>query len=282
MKFDAIKKRGDQWVRIRPALQVYSDSAVLTQQAVEDAWWLSDITEEGVKLQSRDTQHFRRLGLDHIHHYMDDPDPNSGGTTGILVLNVQLLLFEGNLLAEPVLRPGVPLEKFVPARSHETLYSTAARAASAQALAERRKEYAWNEGVPDAQNAFRALEPAFKGLETDLAARGTPVPIRIVPGGPWAFLMAACGWFVTCTWQRNAANVIEDALLTFRKYDHPPRWPNITSFEQARQLGVDQYRWGLVNLDEGRWIENGAPDRSYTTDELAAKVLTELLERANN
>jgi len=282
MKYEAIKKRGGQWVRIRPALQVYNDSAVLVQQAIEDAWWLSDISEDGVKLQSRDTQHFRRLGLDHIHHYMDDPDANSGGTTGIVVLNVQLLLFEGNLLAEPVLRPGVPLEKFVPARSRETLYTTAARAAAAQALANRRKEYAWNEGVRDAQNAFRTLAPAFSALEADLTNRGTPVPIRIVPGGPWAFLMVACGWFVTCTWQQNASNVIEDALLTFQKFDHAPPWPNIMSFEKAHQLTVDQYRWDLVKLDEARWVVNRNPDKSYTTEELAAKVLTELLDRPNN
>ena len=48
MKYDAIKKRGEQWVRIRPALQVYNDSGVLTD-TVEDAWFLTEITEDSVR-----------------------------------------------------------------------------------------------------------------------------------------------------------------------------------------------------------------------------------------
>jgi hypothetical protein len=283
MKYDSIKKKGEQWVRIRPALQVYNDSAVLKEPAVEDDWWLSDISEDGVKLTNRATQHVRYLGLDHVHHYMDDPNPYTGGVTGILVLNVQLLMFEGVLHAEPILRPGQPLEKFVPARSRETLFSTAARAAAFSALTKKRKEYAWSvSGVQAAQAAFRDLEPAFKALSAELAARDTPVPIRTFPGGNWAFLMNACGWWVSCTWDQRASNVIEDGLLNFRKYDNAPQWPNLRSYERATQITVDQYRWDLVSLDEARWVAQGNAEKSYTTTQLAERVLTALLERPND
>jgi len=91
MKYDAIKKRGEQWVKIRPALQVYSDSGELTD-TLEDAWFLTVITEDSVRLQSRGMQHSKVIGLDHIHNFMEDPEgQRTMGTTGTHVMNVQLV-----------------------------------------------------------------------------------------------------------------------------------------------------------------------------------------------
>jgi len=279
VKFDAIKKRGEQWVRIRPALQIYSDSAVLVQPAVEDAWYLSNVSEDGVTLRSRDTQHSRRLGLDHVHHYMEDPEPNAIQTTGIVVLNVQLLIFENQLIVEPSPAPGQPLRTFAPARTRATLFSVATKAAAERALDRRRKEYAWNEGVREAQQAFDDFAPMLRSLESALSANSTPVPLQIRPSGKHSFLLGACGWFETWDWQQQAANHIEGAFLTIRKFDGPPRLPGTVTLREPRQLTVRQYRWDLVALDSARWVPNGRDDVSYTSEDLVTRELTELIER---
>ena len=73
MKYEAIKKYANRYVKIRPALQRYDDSATL-EATLEDAWWLTEVTPEGARLKNQATDHSRALGLDHINHYMEDPD----------------------------------------------------------------------------------------------------------------------------------------------------------------------------------------------------------------
>jgi len=228
MKYDAIKKRGEQWVKIRPALQVYNDSGVLTD-TVEDAWFLTEITEDSVRLQSRDTQHSKVIGLDHIHNYMEDPEgQRTMGTTGTLVMNVQLLLHEGALLAEPVAPPGNALKAFVRARPRATLMAAASRMRAQGELERARKEYAWSmAGVRASDQAFAEFPKAFEALRDELRDAGQPIDIVIKGASINAFLLGAAGWWVSFQWLRAAANCLDDSRLTVIRWNGHPQWPGM-------------------------------------------------------
>jgi hypothetical protein len=282
MRYEAIKKRAGQWVRIRPALQVYDDSAIL-RDTVEDAWQVEDITESTLTLQTRDHQYRRTLGLDHVHNYMADPEgERTLGTTGMLVLNVQLLVFESMLLTEPVAPPGSPLKVFVPARPRTSLLNAAARMRAAEQLEKARKEFAWSEaGVRAANAAFNELPAAIENLRKELAAGDQPVPVelrRIYEGGQ---LLKAAGWWVTLYWRRQYANTLDDAWLCIEQLDGPPKLPNLMVFEEPRRVRSDRYSFGLAAIGEPRWMAKDDPTRSYTTVGLAQEILTRLFETPN-
>lgn len=282
MKYDAIKKRGEQWVKIRPALQVYNDSGVLTG-TVEDAWFLSEITEDSLRLQSRDTQHSKVIGLDHIHSYMEDPEgQRTMGTTGTLVMNVQLLLHEGVLLAEPVAPPGNVLKAFVRARPRATLMAAASRMRAQAELDRARKEYAWSmAGVQASDQAFAELPRVFEALREELDAAGQPIDL-VVKGVSWnAFLLGVAGWWVSFHWQRTAANCIQDSVLKVIRWDDHPQWPGYTVWPPGDKVRTDKYTFGLAALNQPRWLSASNPELSYTSKDLAQEVLTKLFESPN-
>jgi len=282
MRYESIKKRGEQWVKIRPALQIYNDSGVLVD-TVEDAWFLTEISEAGVRLQSRDTQHSKVIGLDHIHNYLEDPEgQRTAGTAGTLVMNVQLLLHEGMLLAEPVAPPGSALKAFVRARPRATLMMAASRMRAAAELERARKEYAWSSaGVQASDAAFSDIAKAIETLREELSKAGQPVDLVVKPGGQNAFLLGAAGWWVSFDWQRMAGNCIEGSYLIVTQWNGHPRWPGWTVWELGSRVGTKKYSFGLAALDQPRWISDTKPELSYTSEDLAQEVLTKLIERPN-
>jgi hypothetical protein len=279
MKYDAIKKRGEQWVKIRPALQVYNDSGVLTE-TVEDAWFLTAITDDSLTLRSRDTAHTKVIGLDHIHNYMEDPEgERTGGTTGTLVMNVQLLLHEGVLLVEPVAPPGNALKAFVRARPRATLMAAASRMRAQAELEQARKAYAWSmEGVQSADAAFAEIPRAIESLSDELRAAGQPIDLVVKPSHGRAFLLGAAGWWVSFNWERMAANCIEDSRLTVIQWDGHPQWPGYMVPEPGRMVGRDRYTFGLAALNQPRWLAEASAVQSYTTTDLVQEVLTRLFK----
>lgn len=284
MRHEAIKKRSDQWVRIRPALQIYDHSAVL-QETVEDAWLISDITDTSLKVTSRDTELSKVVGLDHIHHYMEDPEGHrSLETVGTLVMNVQLLLYQGSLHTEPVAPPGSALKAFVPAKPRASLLDAAAKMRAREELERAQKAFAWSaQGVSSAKTAFTDFAAAFEQLGEQLRSAGHPIDdlkVRTAYGN--AILLRAAGWWLLLLWQGHASNCIEEARLVVRQYDGPPpEWPNIMVINKPHEVWRQTYRYGLVALEVPRWFAESKPEPSFTTSDLAQELLTKLFERPN-
>ncbi len=281
MRHEAIKKNSGQWVKIRPALQVYDRSAVL-RETVEDAWLISDITADSLTIGSRDTGHKRTVGLDHVHNYMADPQGlQTLGTTGTLVLNVQLLLYEGDLFAEPVAPPGTPLKAFVPAKPPENLISAAARMRAEAELDEARRAFAWStDGVAASDNAFSDFREAFSTLDRQLTEAGHPVKMTLKQSGR-LILLGAVGWWVTIYWERAYANCLDESRLQITKWDGHPPYPGLILWENPNRVSSQEYTFGLAALNQPRWLLPRDPSVSFTTLDLAQKVLTGLLEKRN-
>ncbi len=282
MRYESIKKHGEKWVRIRPALQVYNQSAVL-ENTVEDAWFMSQITEDSLQLQSRDTQHTKVIGLDHIHHYMEDPEgQRATGTAGTLVMNVQLLLHEGVLLTEPVAAPGTPLKEFVRARPRAGLLNAAAKMRARGGLERARLDFARSaEGVQGSDQAFAELPKAFEALRDELHGAGQPIDLVIKGGYAHSFLLGAAGWWVSFVWQRYA-NALDDSELTVTQWKGHPPWPGVIIWEPGHPVGSDKYTFGLAALNQPRWLHVRNAEQSFTTLDLAQDVLTRLLELPND
>jgi hypothetical protein len=283
VRHEAIKKRDGQWVKVRPALQIYDHSAVL-QETVEDAWCVSDITDSSLKLTSRDTELSRVVGLDHVHHYMEDPEGlRTLETVGTLVMNVQMLLYQGSLHAEPVAPPGSPLKSFVPAKPRASLLDAAAKGRAKMALERAQKEFAWSaEGVNAAQTAWANFTTDFERLGEELREAGHPIDdlkVKTIYGGP--VLLRAAGWWVMLLLEGMTVNCIEHVRLEVRQLDGPPKWPNLMVFEEPRQVWREKYGFGLVAIGAPRWLVESKPELSYTTSDLAQELLTRLLERPN-
>lgn len=280
MKFDALKKHGDKWVTIRPSLQVYNDAGVLLHH-VEDAWWLHEVTDKTAKLRSRETQHQCTIGLDFIHSYYTDPEgAKKHGTSGMLQMNAQLLLFEGQLLVEPTAPPGTPLKTFVVSRSRETLYTTAAKLFDETRLVKLQAEYAMSPaGIEAVEREIAGLGDAFKQIAEDLAARGTPIRYETKWWGKHTFILHALGWWVTFTWQWSGRG-LDGSMLTVAKYNGHPPWPGVM-LSNARSVTTEQYSFGLVSPNEARWISRQNSARTLTTADVLARVLTELIQRPN-
>jgi hypothetical protein len=276
MKYESIKKHGEKWVKIRPALQQYDNSAVL-QYTVEDAWWLSEISENSMKLRSRDTKHEKLFGLDQIHHYMEDPESlRTIGTEGTLVMNVQLLLYEGKLLSEPIAPPGTPLTKFVPARPRADLFTAGAKAREETALSNRREVFAQShDGFVAAIEAFKLIGETFLSLNNELIERGTSIEMQLLQD-PFEIAVFANGWWVTFTWRRGGT--LSQSELQVAKWDSNPPWRG-RSQDYREPLSRKIYHYGLVSFTEARWILPSRPSHSWTSSGLATEYLTDLITK---
>ena len=281
MKYDAIKKKGEKWVKVRPALQIYNDSGLLTD-TVEDAWYLSEITEDRAKIQSRDTGHFKHIGLDHIHHYMDEEDARLR-TSGTLVMNVQLLVHEGELLIEPVSAPGQALKTFVRARPRATLMAAASRMRAQTELERARRQFASSDaGIRAADQAFADFPQAFEALHDELRKAGHAVDDFRLRHIQRVYLLRAAGWWAMIYWERKYANTLDGALLTIEQLDRPPRELGLMVFGTPTTLWQESYTFGLAAIDTPRWLPASNPAQSFTTEDLAQEVLTRLLLNPNN
>jgi hypothetical protein len=279
MRYESIKKRAGQSVKIRPALQVYNDSGVLTA-TVEDAWQITNITENSVRIQSRDTQHFREIGLDYIHNYMEDPQSHQFGTAGILVLNVQLLLHKDELLAEPVAPPGNALKAFVRAEPRAKLLDAATRMRNEAALEKARHDFSWStQGISAAHSAFAEFGPCFQAIDTDLRSAGQAIDmqIRTHPSVQFGFLLGVVGWWVQFGWRQLYANNLDDARLLITQWDGHPHFPGYMILGDPQPLNTEEYAFGLADLGQPRWLATYG-DAALTTMELAEAILTKLLD----
>jgi hypothetical protein len=285
LRHEAIKKHEGQWVKIRPALQIYDHAGALEQAAVEDAWCVTEITSTSLKLMSRDTELSKVLGLDHVHHYMEDPEgQRTLETAGMLVLNVQLLLYQGSLHAEPVAPPGSPLKAFVPAKPRASLLDSAAKMRARTHLEQARKQFDWSpEGVNSASKAFTDFGAEFERLGNELQAAGHPIEDLNVrtfhPNGP--ILLRAAGWWLALARTGYSSNYIGDGRLVVRQLDGPPKWPGLMVFDEPKKVWEETYRYGLAALGAPRWMAESNPDLSYTTSDLAQELLTKLCEQPN-
>ncbi len=276
MKYDALKKHADRYVKIRPALQRYDDLAVL-ETTLEDAWWLTEVTPEGARLQNQATSHSRMLGLDHIHHYMDDPDgERMGRTRGILVLNVQLLIFKDELLLEPVAPPGTALKSFVPVETREDIFTVASRRQTEIELSTHKEAFASSPGgIKASDEAFYGISEAFGILEARLREQGNPIDIVRKNFG-LNIVIGACGWWASIIWERYT-NTLKNSRLTINKWDGHPPFPDVMLIRKPNRVAVDQYTFGLVSTTEARWISLINNRRSLTSTEIAANILQDFM-----
>lgn len=93
-------------VRLRP-IACRLDPLGLELPFVDDHWVIRSALDDGIKISNIRTQHFFKLGYDHVHHFTSDTTQASTGTKyGFLTLLVQIYLQGENLTIEPTLRPG--------------------------------------------------------------------------------------------------------------------------------------------------------------------------------
>jgi hypothetical protein len=70
---------------------------------LDDEWIPTELSERGLRIRNVRTQHAPLVGLDHIHHYVSDPEREWDGLRhGFLDLNVQLTLSGCNVFTEPL------------------------------------------------------------------------------------------------------------------------------------------------------------------------------------
>ena len=276
MKFEALKNHSDHFVRIRPALQRY-DNAARLEMTLEDSWWLTEVTSKGVKLQNQATGHTRVLGLDHIHHYLEDPDSaRTGGPQGILVLNVQLLLFNRELLIEPVAPPGAALRSFVPTQKREDFLSAAKRLHAHTELANARKNFASSpEGIKKSDDAFNGILEAVGSIETTLVDQGNPVDIVSKKSG-FLIVIGAFGWWASITWERYA-NTLDNSRLTIKKWDGHPPYPAVFLLRKPNCVAIDQYTFGLVDTTQAEWIPLDNEELHVSSKQIAMDILHDFM-----
>ena len=259
------------------------DNAAALRGAVEDAWLISEVTETSLKLESRDGELSKVVGLDHIHHFMEDPEgQRTHGTIGTLVLNVQLLVYEGALHAEPVAPPGSPLKAFAPAKPRASLLNAAAKMRSQAELERARKAFAWStEAVKAADQAFAELPQAFATINQELRDHAQAIEMVIKDKHRGLVLLGAAGWWVSFEWSSRAVNTLTDSYLKVQQWDGHPNYPGFIVFGEATEVWSERYSYGLAALDAPRWIPESNPRLSFGTMDLAQEVLTRLLDQPN-
>lgn len=276
MKYDALKNNVDRLVRIRPALQRYDSTAAL-EVTLEDSWRLTEVTPEGAKLRNLSTDHTKVLGLDHIHHYMEDPDSaRTGGPNGVLVLNVQLLFFNGELLAEPVAPPGSSLKAFVPAQRREDFFSVAKRYQSQNKFAHLKKAYATSTaGIGASDEAFYEIFSAVASIEAILQDQGNTSEIVRKHIG-LNILIGAFGWWASVIWERYQ-NTLDNSRLTIRKWDGHPPFPNVLLLRKPNCVAVKQYTFGLVDSGIAKWLDLNNVQHFVSSKEIVMDILQDFM-----
>lgn len=279
MRYESLKKNVNQWVKIRPALQIYVDRPGITlDNTIEDAWWLHDLTEKTAKLRSRDTDHTREIGLDYIHNFMADPEGlTTLGNTGILVLNAQLLIYRGELHIEPNSAPGVPLKQFVPAVRRADLLNSAAAVFAANQLAAKREAYAGShEGFVAATQAFEDLAECFDDIANEMVQQKTPFEIQ-VRCKDFEMAVFIHGWWVTIHWRRGGT--LATSRLLVRRWAILPQWREFQSMGDEMCTQEQEYVFGLVQDSQPAWMLKGDPNRSQTSSDLASALFADLIKK---
>jgi len=276
VKYDALKKHTNRAVRIRPAFQRYNSAATL-EATLEDSWWLTDVTPEGAKLSNQATGHTRVLGLDHIHHYMEDPDgARTGGPKGVLVLNVQLLLFNRELLVEPVAPPGTPMKNFVPTQRREDFLSATRRHQEQAGLKAAKKAFASSPlGIRASDEAFYEILEAIGAIEVLLREQGNSVEIARKHFG-FLIVIGAFGWWASINWERYA-NTLEQSRLTIRKWDGHPPFPDVMHVRKPNCVAIDQYTFGLVDNTHSEWIRLDDDECHVSSTQLVKDILQDFM-----
>jgi hypothetical protein len=107
MNLAQIKKSLGQRVQLVP-IACRLDSLGRELPHINDTWLISEVAEEGVRIENPRTGHFTVLGKDHIHHFTTNPDASrvAGVPHGFLTLLVQLYLQGPKLWITPTPRPG--------------------------------------------------------------------------------------------------------------------------------------------------------------------------------
>jgi hypothetical protein len=275
MRYESLKKHANQRIRIRPALQRYSDVGKL-ETTIDDTWWFDEVSEDGARFKNEATTHTIRIGLDSIHNFMSDAEQRDGAK-GTLVLTAQLLLYRGQLIAEPT-SPGAPLKHFAAPVTRQTLQEVAQRQHAARELDERRAEFD-REGVAEALNAFKEIGDVLRAIQADPANAVMELFVHQHNSG---YLISACRWWVTINW--NMRFSLKESYLSIIKWSGRPNVPgNLSySFDSAETRSETKYRYGLARMGEAGWIKAGQPDIPIGTREIIETTLIDLCQTPNN
>jgi len=208
---------------------------------------------------------------------MDDPDgERMGRTRGILVLNVQLLIFKDELLLEPVAPPGIALKSFIPAQTREDVFTVAKRRQAEIELISRKEAFASSPGAIKASDeAFYGILEAFGILEATFREQGSPIEIVRKHFG-LSTVIGAYGWWASIIWERYM-NTLQNSRLTIKKWDGHPPFPDVMLIRKPNCVTVDQYTFGLVSATEARWISLSNNRRNLTSMEIAENILQDFM-----
>lgn len=275
---EQFKKNVGQRVRVQPALQLYADRGA--PEVHDDVWLIVRVTDDEFELENLWNQHHITLGFDSYFNFVIDAEGRKRGThAGILVLKAQLYMHAGRLDFAATIAPGKELKDFTPPTPRPTARSTAHDAARRAQQVMHIAEYMRSpEGVQAGAQAFLQVGDALSKIESELVDAGTPVPMEIWQE-PRAFLLKACGWWVTITWQANEYNGLVGNLLTLIKWYGPPPWPGRISLVEGRQVTVTQYTFGISPAGQPAWLSNWNSLLSYTSRDIADRIVQELIER---
>lgn len=249
MKKDELRRSVGKLFRIQPAMQLYNDAGAL-RAPLDEAWILQKADAGEFTLRNPAEELDITLGMDSYVGFQEDPGTRLG-TVGVLVLKVQIYLFEDALHFQVVHAPGKSLSDFTPPRRRRTVYDAVSARLAADELEERQREFS-RSGVPHMQNALAQLPAAFAELQADFAARGKNPEMQLVAynGG---HLLVACGWHVTIAvkWGHS----LDNTELVLQQWAGCPQLPGLSSYHyDARPSGKTTYRYGLAEGDKHGWI----------------------------
>jgi len=99
-----LPKLKDQKVRLRPLPWHYNGSGVrLKEEEKDDSWFVSEASEDKIRLRNDRTGHTFDLTPDHIHEYRTDPETSQGG---FLTLHSQAFIQGSKVSIEPLVPAG--------------------------------------------------------------------------------------------------------------------------------------------------------------------------------
>lgn len=106
MNWEKLKQNFGSWVQITPIACRLDEHGIPLPQIDED-WFIDETTDDYIRISSKATSHFVKLGKDHIHHFTSNPQRTVGTTKyGFLTLLVQVFVQGNNVWVKPTNRPG--------------------------------------------------------------------------------------------------------------------------------------------------------------------------------
>lgn len=161
----------------------------------------------------------------------------------------------------------------------ETVRDRAARLKRALEFeATREKFLRSEEGVNAANAQFECLLGELGRLSTEAGESVGRTSFKL-KSDQHQLVIVGLGVGLSIEWRYYCANDLDEAKLIVSLWKGHPPFPGAILLKQPPRIRETQFTFALVLPDQHRWIEVGGQRRTYTTHDLATRVLKELMDQ---